>query len=60
MLGTEIIARRTYNPRCLRLEIALSLLRNFANTSSASEICERSKARTQTKRKPKSKRENSI
>ena len=28
----EIIARRTYNPRCLRLEMVRSLLRNFAAT----------------------------
>ena len=40
----EIIARRTYNPRCLRLEVVHSLLCNFVRGTGPSEVCERSKA----------------
>ena len=38
----EIIARRTYNPRCLRLEMVLSLHCNFDRNIDTSDICERS------------------
>ena len=40
----EIIARRTYNPRCLRLEMVRSLLCNFDRATGTSEMRERSKA----------------
>ena len=39
----EIIARRTYNPRCLSLEVVRSLLCNFGRTTGTSEMRERSK-----------------
>jgi len=45
MLGTEIITRRTYNPRCLRLEMVRSLRCNFGRTTGTSEMRERSKVR---------------
>jgi hypothetical protein len=41
----EIIARHTYNPRCLRLEMVRSLLCNFDGTMDTNETCERSNAR---------------
>ena len=36
----EIIARRTYNPRCLSLEMVRSLLCNFVRTIGPTELCE--------------------
>jgi hypothetical protein len=47
MLGTEIITRRTNNPRWLRLEMVRSLLCNFVRTTGTNETCERKQSTSQ-------------
>lgn len=45
MLGTEIITRRTNNPRCLSLEMVRSLFCNFYALSFRVKLVSASKAR---------------